>query len=176
MQQRALLLAPALRQLRCFAQPSSLTSAASASCNRQHRAASCIRCCLDTAHASGAVPPSVCLSPTLHRQYSAAAQATQGLADSEGGVSPNPLSPETGEGVQHGGSRAVSLAVPTFMVWGANTDVGKTLVSAGLAAAAVRAQARPKTSTVLCSSDQAVLVVVNNEKGWFMFASYVAPA
>ena len=36
--------------------------------------------------------------------------------------------------------RAVSLAFPTFMVWGANTDVGKTLVSAGLAAAAARAQ------------------------------------
>ena len=36
----------------------------------------------------------------------------------------------------------VSLDFPTFMVWGANTDVGKTLVSAGLAAAAVRAKVR----------------------------------
>ena len=42
---------------------------------------------------------------------------------------------------QHGpDDRAVSLAFPTFMVWGANTDVGKTLVSAGLAAAAARAK------------------------------------
>ena len=37
--------------------------------------------------------------------------------------------------------RAVSLAFPTFVVWGANTDVGKTLVSAGLAAAAARSKA-----------------------------------
>jgi Mrp family chromosome partitioning ATPase len=36
------------------------------------------------------------------------------------------------------GSR--SLALPTYMVWGADTDVGKTLVSAALAAAAARAQ------------------------------------
>lgn len=33
------------------------------------------------------------------------------------------------------------LAFPTVCVWGANTDVGKTLFSAGLAAAAVRAGA-----------------------------------
>jgi hypothetical protein len=39
-----------------------------------------------------------------------------------------------------GNDAAVSLAFPTFMVWGANTDVGKTLVSAGLAAAAIRAK------------------------------------
>ena len=32
----------------------------------------------------------------------------------------------------------ISLDVPTYMVWGANTDVGKTLVSAGLAAAAAK--------------------------------------
>ncbi len=38
--------------------------------------------------------------------------------------------------------RAISLAFPTFMVWGANTDVGKTLVSAGLAAAAARGKVR----------------------------------
>ena len=44
---------------------------------------------------------------------------------------------------RHGADdRAVSLAFPTFMVWGANTDVGKTLVSAGLAAAAARAKVR----------------------------------
>ncbi len=36
------------------------------------------------------------------------------------------------------GSR--SLGLPTYMVWGADTDVGKTLVSAALAAAAARAQ------------------------------------
>ena len=36
----------------------------------------------------------------------------------------------------------VSLAVPTFMVWGADTGVGKTLVSAALAAAAARASVR----------------------------------
>lgn len=147
MQQRALLLAPALRQLRCsYAQPSSQTSAAIASCTGQHGAASGIRRCLDTARASSAATPRVCLRPTLPRQYSAAAQAPQGFADSEGGVHLKTLNPETGEGVKHGGSRAMSLAVPTFMVWGANTDVGKTLVSAGLAAAAVRAQARPTPS------------------------------
>ena len=33
---------------------------------------------------------------------------------------------------------ATDAAHPTFMVWGANTGVGKTLVSAGLAAAAFR--------------------------------------
>ena len=32
----------------------------------------------------------------------------------------------------------LQLRVPSYMVWGANTDVGKTLVSAGLAAAARR--------------------------------------
>lgn len=32
----------------------------------------------------------------------------------------------------------LQLRVPQYMVWGANTDVGKTLVSAGLAAAARR--------------------------------------
>ena len=42
---------------------------------------------------------------------------------------------------------SVSLAVPTFMVWGADTGVGKTLVSAGLAAAA----ARSLVSTRACS-------------------------
>ena len=30
-------------------------------------------------------------------------------------------------------SEHVSLALPTFMVWGANTGVGKTLISAALA-------------------------------------------
>lgn len=35
---------------------------------------------------------------------------------------------------------AVSLNMATFMVWGADTDVGKTLMSAGLAAAAARAK------------------------------------
>ena len=39
-----------------------------------------------------------------------------------------------------GNDATISLAFPTFMVWGANTDVGKTLFSAGLAAAAVRAK------------------------------------
>ena len=32
---------------------------------------------------------------------------------------------------------AVSLQVPTYCVWGANTGVGKTLISAGLARASV---------------------------------------
>eukprot|EP00873_Tetraselmis_striata_P013035 jgi/Tetstr1/433299/TSEL_022586.t1 len=36
--------------------------------------------------------------------------------------------------------QTVSLDVPTFTIWGANTDVGKTLVSVGLAAAVERAQ------------------------------------
>jgi hypothetical protein len=31
---------------------------------------------------------------------------------------------------------ALSLELPTYMVWGSNTGVGKTLVSAGLAASA----------------------------------------
>ena len=35
-------------------------------------------------------------------------------------------------------STCQSIAAPTYMIWGANTDVGKTLVSAGLAAAASR--------------------------------------
>lgn len=35
-----------------------------------------------------------------------------------------------GEGVR---KRARSLRVPTYMVWGADTDVGKTLISSGLA-------------------------------------------
>ena len=30
-------------------------------------------------------------------------------------------------------SEGVNLSVPTFMVWGANTGVGKTLISAALA-------------------------------------------
>lgn len=37
---------------------------------------------------------------------------------------------------------ALSPAVPTYLVWGANTDVGKTVVSYGLAAAASRAKVR----------------------------------
>lgn len=37
-------------------------------------------------------------------------------------------------------SQTQSLDVPTFTVWGANTDVGKTLVSVGLASAVARAQ------------------------------------
>jgi len=36
----------------------------------------------------------------------------------------------------------VDLSVATYMVWGADTDVGKTLVSAGLADAAARASVR----------------------------------
>ena len=40
------------------------------------------------------------------------------------------------------------LRVPRYMIWGANTDVGKTLVSAGLAAAA----RRNKVCRVLASS------------------------
>jgi len=37
---------------------------------------------------------------------------------------------------------AVDLSVATYMVWGADTDVGKTLLSAGLADAARRASVR----------------------------------
>jgi Mrp family chromosome partitioning ATPase len=33
-------------------------------------------------------------------------------------------------------ARALSLDFPTYMIWGANTDVGKTVVSSGLALAA----------------------------------------
>ena len=64
----------------------------------------------------------------MHRHYRAAAQSKMVQGSSEE--------------VRHSASRAVSLDHPTFMVWGANTDIGKTLVSAGLAAAAVRAQVR----------------------------------
>lgn len=35
-------------------------------------------------------------------------------------------------------SSSLPIAFPAYMVWGANTDVGKTLFSAGLAAAASR--------------------------------------
>lgn len=34
----------------------------------------------------------------------------------------------------------ISLQVPTYCIWGANTGVGKTLISAGLARASVAAQ------------------------------------
>ena len=37
---------------------------------------------------------------------------------------------------------AISLEVPTYMVWGANTGVGKTLVSAGVAASAAKDEVR----------------------------------
>jgi hypothetical protein len=36
----------------------------------------------------------------------------------------------------------ISLQVPTYCIWGANTGVGKTLISAGLARAAVANQVR----------------------------------
>ncbi len=36
----------------------------------------------------------------------------------------------------------ISLGFPTLCIWGANTGVGKTLVSAGLAAAVTRAEVR----------------------------------
>jgi predicted GTPase len=38
---------------------------------------------------------------------------------------------------------AAGLHVPAYMVWGANTDVGKTLVSAGLCRALVESDVRP---------------------------------
>ncbi len=38
--------------------------------------------------------------------------------------------------------RILPLAFPTYAIWGANTNVGKTLASAGLAAAAVRQKVR----------------------------------
>lgn len=37
---------------------------------------------------------------------------------------------------------AVSLALPTYIIWGSNTGVGKTLVSAGIAKSAADAQVR----------------------------------
>lgn len=70
------------------------------------------------------------MAPLAHRRFSVASPAV--VVEGVRGV------------VNNGVSRAVSLAHPTFMVWGANTDVGKTLVSAGFAAAAVRAQVRLK--------------------------------
>jgi len=42
----------------------------------------------------------------------------------------------------HTGSNGIPLDVPTYAVWGANTSVGKTLVSLGLAHAAQRLQVR----------------------------------
>lgn len=39
-----------------------------------------------------------------------------------------------------GDGRRIPLGFPTLVVWGANTGVGKTLVSAGLAAAVARAE------------------------------------
>ena len=42
----------------------------------------------------------------------------------------------------HSQPEALSLDVPAYLVWGANTDVGKTLVCAGLAAAAARSRVR----------------------------------
>ncbi len=46
---------------------------------------------------------------------------------------------------------AVDLSVAIYMVWGADTDVGKTLISAGLADAAARASVRPASATACCS-------------------------
>ena len=39
-------------------------------------------------------------------------------------------------------SQAIPLSNPAYLVWGANTDVGKTLVCAGIAAAAARSRVR----------------------------------
>ena len=39
-------------------------------------------------------------------------------------------------------STCLPLTTPVYMIWGANTDVGKTLVSAGLAAATKRSNVR----------------------------------
>lgn len=56
-------------------------------------------------------------------------------------VSQSPLNSNAptaaGEGVWN---RARSLRVPTYMVWGADTDVGKTLISAGLAHSSAASQ------------------------------------
>ena len=42
----------------------------------------------------------------------------------------------------------VSLQVPTYCIWGANTGVGKTLISAGLARASVADQVRPRAGNI----------------------------
>lgn len=132
MRQRALLIGSALRQLDSYAQIGIQKSAAISSCSRQLGATSGTYHGFSTAGASlRGIPPA---RPSAPRQYGSAAQ--------------EPENPAVSEAARHGGGRAVSLEVPTFMVWGANTDVGKTLVSAGLAAAAVRAQARPKPSNM----------------------------
>ncbi len=39
-------------------------------------------------------------------------------------------------------SQSIPLSNPAYLVWGANTDVGKTLVCAGIAAAAARSRVR----------------------------------
>lgn len=44
----------------------------------------------------------------------------------------------------------ISLGFPTLCIWGANTGVGKTLVSAGLAAAVTRAEVRLGKGGVCC--------------------------
>ena len=41
-------------------------------------------------------------------------------------------------------SICLPLMMPVYMMWGANTDVGKTLVSAGLAAATKRRKVRQR--------------------------------
>ena len=44
--------------------------------------------------------------------------------------------------------------MPVYMMWGANTDVGKTLVSAGLAAATKRSNVRQRDSSVQAASQK----------------------
>lgn len=60
---------------------------------------------------------------------------------------------------------ALQLCVPAYFVWGANTGVGKTLVSAGLAAAAVRMKVKRTCDLILaCISrffSQAVVLFSN---------------
>lgn len=43
---------------------------------------------------------------------------------------------------------ALQLCIPAYFVWGANTAVGKTLISAGLAAAAVRMKVRGQVASI----------------------------
>lgn len=52
--------------------------------------------------------------------------------------------------------RHVPLNCPALCVWGANTGVGKTLVSAGLAAAVARAEVSGVATDEMCGRESVI--------------------
>ena len=60
----------------------------------------------------------------------------------------------------------LSLATPAYMLWGANTDVGKTLVSAGLAAAANRSKVWSNNALPILPSSAGLTDTVSIRRSW----------